>query len=111
MKCKVQSVSQLKKLASQKLEAEFAQRYQEATLEGALQGMAFVMYALELRQGWKGKRQQQLFEDMMSLTEFTQIAPWLQPYNAQDIKKHVEEEFGIDFNRLLECICATPPEV
>ena len=36
MKAKIQSVEQLKRVASAKLQEEFNQRYQEATLEGAL---------------------------------------------------------------------------
>lgn len=53
MKARIQTVEQLKQVASVKLQDEFNQRYQEATLEGAIQGMAFVMYALEMGQGWK----------------------------------------------------------
>lgn len=48
MKARIQSVEQLKQVASAKLQEEFSQRYQEATLEGAIQGMAFVMYSLEM---------------------------------------------------------------
>lgn len=110
MKARVQSVEQIKEIASQKLQEEFNQRYQQATLEGAIQGMAFVMYALELRQGWKGKRQAKLFEDMLSITDLPEIAPWLQPYNALDIKRHIEEEYGIDFTKLLQRVDAMPPE-
>ena len=110
MKARIQSVEQLKQVASAKLQDEFSKRYQEATLEGALQGMAFVMYALEKEQGWKKVRQQKLFENMLGLCDISDAAPWLQPYNAPDIKKHIETEFGIDFNKLLKRIAATPPD-
>lgn len=110
MKVRIQSVDDLKKEASKKLQNEFNQRYQEAILEGAIQGMAFVMYALEFRQGWKEKRQKKLFEDMLSVTDIPEIAPWLKPYNALDIKKHIEETYGIDFSKLLNRVAALPPD-
>ena len=110
MKARIQSVDQLKQVASAKLQEEFSQRYQEATLDGALQGMAFVMYALEIGQGWKKSRQQRLFEDMMRLCDFADAAPWLNPYNAMDIKKHIETDFGVDFSKLLRRVEALPPD-
>ena len=110
MKARIQTVEQLKQAASAKLHEEFSQRYQEATLEGAIQGMAFVMYALETSQGWKKGRQQKLFESMMGLCDMPEAAPWLQPYNAVDIRKHIETEFGIDFSKLLRRVAATPPD-
>lgn len=110
MRCPIQSVDELKKAASKRLEEEFSQRYQEATLEGAIQGMAFVMYALEMSQGWKKSRQQKLFDGMMGLCDLSDAAPWLQPFNAVDIRKHIETEFEIDFTKLLKRVEALPPE-
>lgn len=110
MRCSIQSVDELKKAASKRLQEEFSQRYQEATLEGAIQGMAFVMYSLEMTQGWKKSRQQKLFEGMMSLCDLSDAAPWLQPFNAVDIRKHIETEFEIDFTKLLKRVEALPPE-
>lgn len=110
MRCPIQSVDELKKAASKRLEEEFSQRYQEATLEGAIQGMAFVMYALEMYQGWKKSRQQKLFDGMLSLCDLSDAAPWLQPFNAVDIRKHIETEFEIDFTKLLKRVEALPPE-
>jgi len=110
MKSRIQSVEQLKQVASAKLQEEFTARYQEATLEGAIQGMAFVMYALEMGQGWKKGRQQKLFKNMLELCDISEAAPWLQPYNAVDIRKHIETEFDIDFTKLLKRVAALPPE-
>lgn len=110
MKARIQSVEQLKQIASAKLQEEFSERYQKATLEGAIQGMAFVMYALELGQGWKKTRQQKLFENMLGLFDIVEAAPWLQPYNAVDIRKHIETEFEIDFTKLLKRVEALPPD-
>lgn len=110
MKARIQSVEQLKQVASAKLQEEFNQRYQEATLEGAIQGMAFVMYSLEMSQGWKKSRQQKLFDGMMSLCDLSDATPWLQPFNAVDIRKHIETEFGIDFTKLLKRVEALPPD-
>jgi len=110
MRCPIQSVDELKKAASKRLEEEFSQRYQEATLEGAIQGMAFVMYSLEMSQGWKKSRQQKLFEGMMRLCDLSDAAPWLQPFHAADIRKHIETEFEIDFTKLLKRVEALPPE-
>lgn len=110
MKARIQSVEQLKQAASAKLKEEFEERYQKATLEGAIQGMAFVMYALEMGQGWKKGRQQKLFENMMRLCDLSESASWLQPYNAVDIKKHIETEFDIDFTKLLQRVAATTQE-
>lgn len=110
MKSRIQTVDQLKQVVAAKLQNEFNQRYQQATLEGAIQGMAFVMYVLETAQGWKQKRQTKLFEDMLSLTDIPELAPWLQPYNALDIRKHIETEYGIDFRKLLSRVEALPPD-
>jgi len=110
MKARIQTVEQLKQIASAKLQDEFSQRYQEATLEGAIQGMAFVMYALEMGQGWKKGRQQKLFENMLWLCDIPESMPWLQPYNAVDIRKHIETEFGVDFTQLLKRVAAAPPD-
>lgn len=110
MKVRIQSVDDLKREASQKLKDEFDRRYQEAILEGAMQGMAFVLYTLELQQGWRDKRIQRLFEDMLSTMELPEHAPWLEIYQATDIKKHIEEKYGVDFNKLLERVTATPPQ-
>lgn len=110
MNVRIRSVDQLKSVAASKLQEEFNQHYQEATLEGAIQGMAFVMYALEMGQGWKKGRQQRLFENMMGLCDIPEAAPWLNPYNALDIKKHIETEFDIDFSKLLNRVEALPPE-
>ena len=110
MKARVQSVAQLKQIATAELQGEFTKRYQEATLEGAIQGMAFVMYALEMGQGWKKGRQQKLFESMMGLCDIADAAPWLPPFNAVDIKKHIETDFDIDFNKLLQRVAVTPSD-
>lgn len=109
MKARIQSVEQLKKIATAQLQDEFAKRYQEATLEGAIQGIAFVMYALEKGQGWKKGRQQKLFDNMMGLCNLVEVAPWLQPYSAVDIRKHIETEFDIDFTKLLQRVDTLPP--
>ena len=110
MKARIQTVEQLKQVASAKLQDEFNQRYQEATLEGAIQGIAFVMYALEVGQGWKQVRQQKLFKNMMELCDLSDATPQSSPYNAMDIRKHIETEFGIDFTKLLRRVAALPPE-
>lgn len=109
MKARIQSVDDLKRIASQKLKEEFDDRYEQAMLEGAMQGMAFVMYVLEVTRGWKDKRQQELFKDMVGIMELPEKAPWLEIFQAQDIKKHIEEKYGIRFQVLLDKVDATPP--
>lgn len=110
MKARIQSVDDLKRIASQKLKDEFDARYEQAMLEGAMQGMAFVMYVLEVTRGWKDKRQKELFKDMIGIMELPERAPWLEIFQAQDIKKHIEEKYGIRFQVLLDRVSATPPE-
>lgn len=110
MKARIQSVDDLKRIASQKLKDEFDARYEQAMLEGAMQGMAFVMYVLEVTHGWKDKRQKELFKDMVGIMELPEKAPWLEIFQAQDIKKHIEEKYGIQFQVLLDRVAATPPE-
>lgn len=110
MKVRIQTVDQLKQAASKQLQEEFSQRYQTATLEGAMQGMAFVMYALETQQGWKQQRQQKLFQDMLKVMAIPEQMPWLNSFNALDIRKHIETEFGIDFRQILQKVDALPPE-
>lgn len=109
MRARIQSVEELKRIASQSLKEEFDKRYQEAILEGAMQGMAFVLYTLELQQGWRDKRIQRLFEDMLRTMELPEQAPWLEIYQATDIRKHIEEKYGVDFKQLLERVTATAP--
>ena len=101
MKARIQSVDDLQRIASQKLKDEFDARYEQAMLEGAMQGMAFVMYVLEVTRGWK---------DMVGIMELPEKAPWLEIFQAQDIKKHIEEKYGIQFQVLLDRVAATPPE-
>ena len=110
MKARIQSVDDLKRIASQSLKEEFDRRYQEAMLEGAMQGMAFVMYVLEVTHGWKDKRQKTLFEDMVGIMELPENAPWLGIFQGQDIKQHIEEKYGVQFQRLLDRSTATSPE-
>lgn len=110
MRCPIQSVDELKKAASKRLQEEFNERYQEATLEGAIQGIAFVMYAIEIGYGWKKERQQKLFKNMLELCDLVDALPEWQPYNAVDIRKHIETEFGIDFTKLLQRVAASSPE-
>ena len=106
MRTRIQSVEDLKKVAARKLESEFNEHYAKAILDGAMQGVAFVMYTLEMSQGWKVKRQQKLFEDMISLMDVFDTADWLEPFNAADVKRHIEDEYGIDFSQLLERVDA-----
>lgn len=110
MKARIQSVDDLKRIASQSLKEEFDKRFQEAMLEGAMQGMAYVMYVLEVTRGWKDKRQQELFKDMVGIMELPETAPWLGIFQGQDIKKHIEEKYGVRFDELLERSTATPPK-
>lgn len=107
MNGKAPKVKDIKDKAAKQLEGEFNARYQQAILEGAKQGIAFVMYTLELNQGWKTKRQQKLFEDMMSVMALGES--WIRPFEASDMKKHIEESFDIDFKPLFEKIAARPP--
>lgn len=104
MKARIQSVEQLKKVAAQELEEEFKKRYDQAVLDGAIQGMAFVMKVLEVSEGWKRKRQQKLFDAMLDLMNKADEEP--EPYSALDIRRYVEEEFQVDFNQLLDRIAS-----
>lgn len=110
MKARIQSVADIKKIAARELEEEFKERYQDAVLGGVIQGMAFVMYTLELNQGWKETRQQRLFDDMLSVLNLPEAAPWIQSYKGADLQKHIEAEFGVDFDKILQRIEALPPE-
>ena len=71
--------------------------------------MAFVMYALEVNQNWKGVRQRRLFDDMLSLMQLGES--WFKPFQASEMKKHIEEEYGIDFNQLFEKVSTTQLDV
>lgn len=110
MKVRIQSVADVKKIAARELEAEFKSQYQSAILDGVIQGMAFVMYTLELNQGWRETRQQRLFDDMLSVLNLPEAAPWVQSYKGLDLQKHIEERFGVDFDKILQRIEALPPE-
>jgi len=106
MRARIQSVEDVKRIAARKLEDDFNARYEKATLDGAMQGIAFVMYTLEISQGWKDKRQKKLFEDMVSMMDIPDLAPWIESFSAEDIKKHIEDKYQIDFRRLLERVDA-----
>lgn len=109
MKARVQSLKQLKEIATRELEAEFKSNYQKATLDGAMQGIAFVMYTLELCQGWREKRQKKLFEDMLSVLDLPEGAPWMEAYNGKTLLEKIETTYGLDFNQLLERSDALTP--
>lgn len=111
MKARIQTITDLKKAATKQLEEEFNSRYQCATLEGAIQGIALLMYTLEQRQGWKKQRQQKLFEDLKVILSMPSAAPWIQPYQAVELVKHAEKEFEVDFQEILKMFEALPPDV
>lgn len=111
MKARIQSVEQLRKVAAESLKEEFARRYEEATITGAVQGMALVMYVLEFSYGWKRDRQQKLFQAILDLMKLSEDAAFLQPYCGADIQEHLEKDYGIDFRKLLDKVAAVDPQL
>lgn len=111
MKARIQSVEQLKKAAALKLQEEFAARYEEATITGAVQGMALIMYVLEFSYGWKEVRLQKLFQALLDMMKLTEDASFLQPYSGADIQAHLEKDYGIDFKKLLDKVVAVDPKL
>ena len=99
MKSRIQSVDELKAIATRELKAEIDQQISDALLDGAAQGMAYVMWVLELSFGWKDARQKKLFEEMkcfMSLGE-----SWIRPIDGESLVEHIKNRFGIDVDELL----------
>lgn len=111
MKARIQSVEQLKKIAAESLKEEFARRYEEATLTGAVQGMALIMYVLEFSYGWKEVRLQKLFQALLDVMQLSEDATFWKPYSGADIQEHLEKDYGIDFKKLLDKVVAVDPKL
>lgn len=111
MHCRVQSAQELHDTVAEKLKGEFNARYEQAILEGAMQGIAFVMYTLDLCYKWRDQRQKKLFQEMLNLMDLPDLVPQMQQFNALDIKKHIEEKYGLDFRQLVERVTAEAPKL
>lgn len=105
MKARIQSIDQLKEIATRELQTEIDQQISNALLDGAAQGMAYVMWVLELSYGWKDARQKKLFEEMKSFIKLGES--WRTPITGGSIVDHIKERFGLDVYELLHEECST----
>lgn len=104
-KSRIQSIEQLKESATRELKTEIDQQISDALLDGAVQGMAFVMWVLELSYGWKDARQKKLFEEMKGCIELGKSGRT--PISGEAIVDHIKERFGLDVDKLLHEECST----
>ena len=105
MKARIQSLEQLKEIAIRELQTEIDQQISDALLDGAAQGMAYVMWVLELSYGWKDARQKKLFEEMKG---FIKLGENLRkPITGESIVDHIKERFGLNVDELLHEECST----
>ena len=105
MKSRIPSVDELKATATRELKAEIDQQISDALLDGAAQGMAYVMWVMELSFGWKDVRQKKLFEEMKTLMSLGES--WIRPIDGESLVEHTKNKFGIDVNELLHEKCST----
>lgn len=105
MKARIQSIDQLKEIATRELQTEIDQQISNALLDGAAQGMAYVMWVLELSYGWKDARQKKLFEEMKGFIKLGES--WRTPITGGSIVDHIKERFGINVDELLHEECNT----
>ena len=105
MKARIQSIEQLKELAIRELQTEIDQQISDALLEGAAQGMAYVMWVLELSYGWKGARQKKLFEELKGFSKLGENRQTT--ITGESIVNHIKERFGLDVDELLHEECST----
>lgn len=105
MKARIQSVEQLKAIATKQLKNEFDQQISDALLDGASQGIAFTMWILESCFGWKQQRQQKLFDAMISMMNLGEN--WVQSFDGESMVDHIKNEFGIEVATLLRERCST----
>ena len=105
MKARIQSIEQLKEIATRELQTEIDQQISDALLDGAAQGMAYVMWVLELSYGWKDARQKKLFEEMKGFIKLGES--WRTPITGGSIVDHIKERFGLDVDELLHEECRT----
>lgn len=105
MKARIQSIDQLKEIATKQLKDEFDQQLSDALLDGAAQGMAFTMWVLETCFGWKKQRQQKLFEEMVSMMNLGES--WVKSFDGESLVDHIKKEFGIEIDTLLRERCST----
>lgn len=103
-KKRAMSVGQIRRIAAKKLEDDIQQRVATAVLEGAMQGIAFVMYTLEQNRGWKQVRQQGLFDDMMAVMEA--YSGWFRPVDGRSIVEHIRGMYDIDFDKLFSNVAS-----
>lgn len=105
MKARIQSIEQLKEIATRELQTEIDQQISDALLDGAAQGMAYVMWVLEISYGWKDARQKKLFEEMKGFIKLGEN--WRTPITGGSIVNHIKERFGLDVDELLHEECST----
>lgn len=105
MKARIQSVDQLKAIATRELQQEINQQISDALLDGAAQGMAFVMWVLDMSFGWKDVRQQKLFDAMKSVMALGES--WVKPLDGESLVSYIREKFDIDVDELLHEKCST----
>lgn len=105
MKARIQSVQQLKEVAARELKAELDQQISDALLDGAAQGMAYVMWVLEMNYGWKDKRLQKLFQEMQNMMDLGES--WLKPLEGDSLVSHFQEKYSINVDDLLYQRCST----
>lgn len=105
MKARIQSIDQLKKIATKQLKNEFDQQLSDALLDGAAQGMAFTMWMLETCFGWKKQRQQKLFHEMAGMINLGEN--WITSFNGESMVEHIKNEFDVDLITLLREHCST----
>ena len=105
MKARIQSVDQLKAIAIRELQTEIDQQISDALLDGAAQGMAYVMWVLEISYGWKDSRQKKLFEEMKGFIKLGESGRT--PITGESIVNHIKERFGLDIDELLHEECST----
>lgn len=62
------------------------------------QGMAMVFVALEWHYGWKGKRLQQLFDNVQSIAEIPPI--FGKSPDILEQMQHLKQDYQIDFTKI-----------
>ena len=105
MKARIQSIDKLKEIAIRELQTEIDQQISDALLDGAAQGIAFVLWVLDISFGWKDVRQHKLFDAMKSVIALRES--WVKPVNGDSLVSYIKEKFDIDVDKLLQEECST----
>lgn len=95
-----------KQVIKEEADKEFSERYNELQAkiqkDIAIQYIATVMYTLETWYGWGAKRQREFMNRVGESFKDMEGIGFVGPFNADDLRDHIKEKFGIDLEKEIQ---------